>query len=372
MPTQRASSDAAVARHLLRERTGQQHVILAGRGSAAIYATLRALDFHDRDVLIPANTCYIVLWAVLQSGNRPRLVDIDPNTGNLSAETLARCGIERPAVLIPAHMYGLPAPMESIMAWTREHGAFALEDAALALASAADGRPTGAWGDAAVFSFGPGKIADAELGGALVTDDDQLAGEVKRILGEMPLYDDRTAALNRQWLELYWPLHQFDIATPRLSSLYPALFELYGEITRYRLPNAAWRPLRASLGHLGGEIDHRRALAQRYDDGLADLPVTRFDRPDGATLWCYPLRAAANRRDTLLQTLWSEQIFEATRWYPSLQPMAAALAPDVAQTPTPFADQMAAEIINLPLAPETTQADVEVIVETVRGFFASE
>ncbi len=370
MPTRRAQSAFAAAecRRLLRDRIGRQRVLLAGRGSAAIDATLRALDFRDRDVLIPANTCYIVLWSVLQSGNRPRLVDVDPETGNLSVETLDRCGVEQPAAVIPAHMYGLPAPMASVSAWARERGVFVLEDAALALGSMADGRPTGAWGDAAVFSFGPGKIADAGLGGALLTDDERLAVEVERLLGAMPPYDGRLAALNRQWLELYWPLHQFE-STPRLPSIYPTLFEIYGDITRYRLPESTARDLRHALGQLDAEVAHRADLARVYDEQLNPLPARLFERPRETNLWRYPLRVAADRRDALLQALWDAQIFDATRWYPSLQPMLAALAPDTPSTPTPAADQMAAEIVNLPLAPDTSREDVERVIEIIRGFF---
>ncbi len=373
MPPRRTASDFAAAecRRLLRARSGRQRVTLAGRGSAAIYAVLRALDLRGRAVLIPANTCYLVLWAVLQSGNQPCLVDIDSRTGSISAATLDRCPVERPAAVIPAHMYGLPAPMASICTWARERGAFVLEDTALALASTVEGRPAGAWGDAAVFSFGPGKIADAGLGGALATDDSRLADEVERLIGAMPRYDDRLAALNRQWLELYWPLHQFETVTPRLTSIYPTLFALYGEITRCRLPTTAARLLSESLDRLDAEIGHRAELARMYDERLADLPVTPFDRPADTTLWCYPLRAAANRRDDLLQTLWAEQLFEATRWYPSLQPMLAALAPDAASTATPEADQMGAEIVNLPLSPATSHADAERVIEVIQDFFKS-
>lgn len=372
MPTQRRAQSAFAAaecRRLLRERIGRSRVVLAGRGSAAIYATLRALDLHERDVLLPANTCYIVLWAVLQSGNRPHPVDVEPLTGNLSAETLDRCGVERPALVIPAHMYGLPAPMASICTWAKKRGVFVLEDAALALGSTADGRPAGAWGDASVFSFGPGKIADAGLGGALLTDDERLTVEVERILGELPPYADRLAALNRQWLELYWPLHQFETETPRLASIYPTLFELYGDITRYRLPDSTARDLRRALGQLDAESAHRAALARLYDQQLKELPIQLFERPTDTNLWRYPLRITADRRDALLQALWDAQIFDATRWYPSLQPMLAALAPDRPSTPTPAADRIAAEIVNLPLSPETSRADVERIIEIVGAFF---
>ena len=71
----------------------------------------------------------------------------------------------------------------------------------------------------------------------------------------------------------------------------------------------------------------------------------------------------------MLQTLWAAGALDVTRWYPSLQPMRAALAPDAPQTTTPHADRLASEIVNLPLSGETTVAEAQRIVEVVRRFF---
>ncbi len=351
----------AESKRLLRQRTGRAHALLVGRGAAALWATITALDLHDRPVLLPANSCYIVLWAVLQSGNQPHLVDIDPLTGNISAATLDRCAIEHPAVLIPTHMYGLPAPMSAICAWAQQRGAFVIEDAALALGTQVEGRPAGSWGNASILSFGAGKIADAGNGGALLTDDSALSREVERVLADLPLWNRSLERLNHQWLEIYWPLHQFEAENPHLPELYPALFRIYESITRYRLPDAHWKKLRAELGSLDDNLAHRAEVAHRYDAKLAADSVLRtLQRPDGAILWRYPL--IVPHRDALLQALWSEGIFEATRWYPSLQTMRAALAPDLPTAETPAADQMADEIVNLPLTDQAERA-IEVILD---------
>ncbi|HVU11403.1 MAG TPA: DegT/DnrJ/EryC1/StrS family aminotransferase, partial [Phototrophicaceae bacterium] len=335
---------------LLRARTGRTHVVLTGRGATAIWATLRALDLHDQPILIPANTCYIVLWAILHSGNQPYLADIDPLTGNVTAQTLDQSGV-RPAVIIPAHMYGIPAPLTAISAWARENGAFVMEDAALTVPTLTSAS------DATIYSFGREKIIDADGGGALVTDDARLAAEVERALADLPVWNDRLEKLNQQWLQLYWPLHLFEGETPRLSELYPTLFDLYGTITRARLRD--WSNLRGALASLDASLALRRELADRYDRRFASTPVRRLMRPSNTVLWRYPILVPSDLRDHLLEFLWSEGVLGATRWYPSLQPMRRALASDLPTTPTPDADQFAAQIINLPLAPATTHADVD-------------
>lgn len=359
----------AVSRRLLRQRTGRAHALLAGRGAAAILATLTALDLRSRPVLIPANTCYIVLWAVLQSGNLPYLVDVDSNTANLSRETLEQCGVENPAVLIPAHMYGLPAPMREITDWARKRGVLVIEDAALALGAAADGKPAGSWGDVSIFSFGAGKTADAGFGGALLTDDTALAGEIGRVLAALPPWSERLQALNRQWLEIYWALHQFESDTPRLAALYPTLFDIYGEIVGCKATH--WRDLPPVLGRLDANLAHRAELAALYDEALASVQARPLLRPTGSVLWRYPLLVPPDHRNPLLDALWGAGILDATRWYPSLQPMHSALAPDLPRMPTPNADRLAAEIINLPLSLDTTRQNAARTAQVIVEYFAA-
>jgi len=372
---------AAEARRMLRQRSGRAHAILSGRGAAAIYAVLRALDLHDRLVLIPANTCYIVLWAVILSGNQPMLVDVDPLTGNVSRETLERCAAPNPAVVIPAQMYGIPAQMAAICAWAREKGVFVIEDAALTVAPSLEGendrqsdrhtftQPDDVTDGVSILSFGAGKIIDVDGGGALLVSDERHAAEIERVLSGLPIWTERLSQLNRQWLEIYWALHQFETDTPRLTELYPTLFSIYGEIVRCRLPESHWRDLPDALRGLDANLSHRAEIARLYDQRLNVEPLRTLARPDGAALWKYPLLVPRDQRDGLLRSLWEAQIFEATRWYPSLQAMQSALAPDVSNAPTPAADQLAAEIINLPLAPETDRAIAGKVIEVILRYF---
>ncbi|NUQ06163.1 MAG: DegT/DnrJ/EryC1/StrS family aminotransferase, partial [Anaerolineae bacterium] len=312
---------------VLRRRTSRAAALLLGRAAAGIWAALRAFDAADRPVLIPANTCYIVLWAVLQAGARPVLVDADPDTGMITPVSLdaALDSLELrqpPAAVIPCHLYGLPAPMRAICAWAKRHGARVIEDAAQAFGGAADDSPVGAWGDASVFSFGSGKILDLDLGGALMTDDAALSDAIAALLADLPLYDETLAQRDAQWLDLYWALHQHDAANSDLAALHAPLFVLYRSLTHYRAPAHTWRAAPAAFEALPANLAHRAALADEYDAQFAALPGVRIlPRTPGAALWKYPLRVPAADRDMLLRHLWASGVAEATRWYPSLQAM---------------------------------------------------
>lgn len=349
----------------LRTLTGREQAVLAGRGAAAIWAALKAWGCEGREVLIPANTCYIVLWAVLRSGCRPRLIDIASPLRPSTLEPLP-ADTSQAAAIIPAHLYGLPAPMGELCAWARQRGLYVIEDAALALGGEVEGRPAGGWGDAAILSFGLGKVVDHQLGGALVTDDPVLAQEVRRLLEDAPLLDDDLLRLANQWHGLYWPLHQYESSTPGLLDLYPRLFDLYSAITVYRLVDSDWEGLAERLEALPADRERRVRLAGRYDAELAGLPVTRLERPAAGILWKYPVLVEPGQRDAVLEALWSAGQHEVTRWYPSLQPMAGALAPAVNQPPTPQADQLGAMIINLPLHPGVEAAQIAAICAVIR------
>jgi dTDP-4-amino-4,6-dideoxygalactose transaminase len=325
--------------------------------------------YANRTILLPANTCYIVLWAVLHSGNRPVLVDVEPDTANLSVATLERTNVENAAAIIPTHMYGLSAPMESICAWAKAQGIFVIEDAALALGAQADGRAAGSWGNTAVLSLGLGKIVDHQVGGALATNDEKLATEISRALANLPTWDDALLDLTNQWNNLYWALHQYEDRHPRLLSVYPPLYDIYRPLVAYQLPPAEWDDLPDALRRLDNNLAHRAQMTALYDSYLHGLPVRRLVRPAGSIFWRYPLLVAPEQRDGLLADLWEHGIHDATRWYPSLRYMTSALAPDIAQAPTPNADLLGASVINLRVDPGVDAAHGERAAKISKRFF---
>jgi dTDP-4-amino-4,6-dideoxygalactose transaminase len=338
----------------LTDLTHRRHALLTGRAAAGIFAALVALGLRGQVVGIPANTCYIVLWAVLRAGCTPLLLDIAPATGSLPAHP--QLYGHTLAAIVPCHLYGIPMPMAALCAWAAARGIIVIEDAALALGATVDGKPAGAWGDISVLSFGMGKIVDHGVGGAVLTDDARLSAEVARVLDTMPLWDDHLIDLTNQWNALYWALHQYDDRNSRLPSLYPALYEIYAQLVTYRLGSAEWGGLETRLLGIDADRAGRLALAAEYDALLPMLNFNTIPRSDGATLWKYPLLVDAPRRDDLLAALWGAGIHDSTRWYPSLQTMCAALCPDVPQPPTPYADSFAAHIINLELSQSSLQS----------------
>src|SRR5512136_1896349 len=135
-----------------------RHCIGVGNGLEALHLILRAMEIGPGDeVIVPANT-YIASWlAVSYAGALPVPVEPDERTYNLDASRIEAAITERTKAVIPVHLYGQPADMDPICEVARRHGLRVIEDAAQAHGARYGGRRTGTMGDAAGFSFYPGK-----------------------------------------------------------------------------------------------------------------------------------------------------------------------------------------------------------------------
>lgn len=167
---------------------GTTHCVGVANGLDALTLTLRAWMELGRlqpgdEVIVPANTYIASILAISANGLKPVLVEPDARSFNMSPAS-ARAAITRKTrVILPVHLYGQLADMHSIMELARNNGLLVLEDAAQAHGAAIGGKKAGSWGDAAGFSFYPGKNLGA-LGdaGAITTNDTELA-QTLRALG---------------------------------------------------------------------------------------------------------------------------------------------------------------------------------------------
>lgn len=219
---------------------GVKHCIGLGNGLEALHLILRAYEIGDEDeVIVPANT-YIATWlAITYAGARPVPVEPDPFTYNMDPAGIETAITSRTRAIMPVHLYGQPADMDSILDIARLHNLIVIEDAAQAHGALYKTRKAGALGDVAGWSFYPGKnlgaMGDA---GAVTTDDDSLADRVRvlRNYGSRVKYHNEVKGFNS-----------------RLDPLQAAF-------------------LRVKLTRLDEWNSRRKTLAGRYLEALADVP----------------------------------------------------------------------------------------------------
>lgn len=158
---------------------GVRHCVGVANGTEAITIALRALGVEPGDeVVLPSFTFYATAEATVAAGAIPVFCDVDPATFNVTRATVEACLSERTRAIVPVHLFGLPAPVDELTAL----GPPVLEDAAQAIGARLHGRRAGALGAAATFSFFPSKnLGGLGDGGAIATDDDEVAATARRL-----------------------------------------------------------------------------------------------------------------------------------------------------------------------------------------------
>jgi perosamine synthetase len=151
--------------------SGTRYAIAMSSGTAALHAIMAAQDLkRDDEVIVPANTFASTANAVLYVGAKPVLADCDPETFNVTSETIERCTSEKTKVVMVTHVGGNPCEMDPIIALCKERGLTLSEDAAHAAGSTYRGKRCGALSWAAAFSLYATKVVTSAEGGILGTD----------------------------------------------------------------------------------------------------------------------------------------------------------------------------------------------------------
>lgn len=153
---------------------GKAYGIALSNGTVALELALRALGVGEGDEVIVASRSYVASAScVLMVGAKPIFADIERDSGNISASTVAPLINSKTKAIIPVHIGGWPCEMQGIMSLANQHGLKVIEDCAQAHGAIAQGKPVGAWGHAAIFSFCQDKIiSTGGEGGMLLLDDE--------------------------------------------------------------------------------------------------------------------------------------------------------------------------------------------------------
>ena len=311
---------------------GVRHVVGVANGTDAITIALRALGVQPGDeVIVPSFTFYATAEAIVTAGARPVVCDVDPDTRNVTADTVRAVLTSRTKAIIAVDLFGLPAPTPDLRT---EFGVPVLEDAAQAAGGSLHGRRAGSLGDAATFSFYPSKnLGCFGDGGAIATDDDDVA-EMARTLRFHGSRDKRT-------------------------------FEYVGYNSRLDELQAAI--LRVLLPHLDRWCDGRRAAAAAYADaGLHEhlgLPVV----PDGAKPAWHLYVATHADADRLIAALPDAGV-QARAYYRTPLHRQAAMTPYAYGTrPLTATEELARTTIALPMSPVLREAQAAEVVAAVAG-----
>jgi dTDP-4-amino-4,6-dideoxygalactose transaminase len=321
------------------EYCGAAHCIGVASGLDALRVALRALDIGPGDeVIVPANTFLATLEAVSQVGARPVPVDVSPADYNIDPEAVEAAVDARTRAVLPVHLYGQLADMVAIHRIAAAHGLSVVEDACQAHGATRDLLHAGAAGDAAAFSFYPGKnlgaFGDA---GALVTGSAEI---------------DRRARSLREHGQTRKYVHGEIGYTARLDTIQAVALLL--KLPALDAANAQRRAAAATY----------RSLLDGFGDGV--LPPVA---PGSEPVWhLYELRTS--HRDALAGHLRERGIATGLH-YPQVAPLSRAYSDlGYALGSFPVSEALARELLSLPIFPGITEAQLAAVADGIRSFFA--
>jgi dTDP-4-amino-4,6-dideoxygalactose transaminase len=316
---------------------GIAHAIGVNSGTSALHLALIAAGIGPGDkVLVPSYTFVATAWGVLYVGATPVFCDIEEKSANIDLADAERRLDAAVKAIIPVHLYGQPANMAGVMAFAARHRLVVIEDAAQAIGARFDGRCVGTFGLCGCYSFYPAKnLGAAGEAGLIVTADEVIAQRLRAL---------RHHAQSERYVHTELGFN-------------------------YRMEGMQGLILGHKLPLLDGWTDSRRSLAQAYHKRLAGLPLTLPQVVhDDHVFHLYVVRS--KDRDRLRSYLQRAGI-ETGLHYPiplHAQPALARYAGE--QRGFPVTDRWARQCLSLPLFVGMTEAQVELVCETIRRFFA--
>ncbi|AQM68240.1 dTDP-3-amino-3,6-dideoxy-alpha-D-galactopyranose transaminase [Vibrio campbellii] len=317
---------------------GVKHAIGVANGLDALILVFRAWKEMGKlvdgdEVIVPANTYIASILAITENKLVPVLVEPDLDTYNLTKEGVEAVITPRTKAILPVHLYGLISPMPEIMQLAKKHNLLVLEDCAQAHGALIAGKKAGSWGDAAGFSFYPGKNLGA-LGdaGAITSNDDELAQTLRAL---------RNYGSHKKYENLYQGVNS------RLDEIQAAM-------------------LRVKLHHLDIETSRRQEIARRYraeiNNPLVILPKVENEAEH---VW-HLFVVRCEQRDTL-QCWLSQQGVQTLVHYP-IPPHKQTAYSELNHLSKPITEMVHKQVISLPLDPTMDTEAVNQVIQLVNEF----
>jgi len=320
---------------------GAAGAVGVANGTDALTLAMKAFGVGPEDEVVTVSNTFIATGeAILLNAARPVFVDVDPDTFTMDPTLLEAAITEQTKLIVPVHLYGHPADMTAIMAVAKRHGIPVLEDAAQAHGAEVGGRRAGTLGDAACFSFYPGKNLGAYGDAGMVVSND---GDFMARLRQLANHGSGKAKYE----------HLVAGTNSRLDTLQAAV-------------------LRVKLASLDEWNRERRERVTAYSRALADIPsVERPSEAPGVTSAWHLYTIRLPRRDALQERLAGLGVATAVH-YPRpihLQPAMALSGGKPGDLPV--SERLSGEVLSLPLYPELPFEAIEEIAAEVRSFRAA-
>ena len=316
---------------------GTQHCIGVANGLDALILVLRAWKELGKlkegdEFIVPANTYIASILAITENRLKPVLVEPDINTYNIDPKLIEQAITPKTKAILAVHLYGQLADMPAILDIAQRNNLLVLEDAAQAHGASLNGRKAGNWGDAAGFSFYPGKNLGA-LGdaGAVTTNDEELAQAIRAI---------SNYGSHKKYENLYQGVNS------RLDEMQAAL-------------------LRIKLQYLDSETQRRREVANAYLIGIENQSIVLPIQREQNNVW--HLFVIRSQKREALQALLAQQGIQTLIHYP-IAPHKQAAYRDWANKSYPTTETIHEQVLSLPMSSVMSDAQVQNTIAVINNY----
>jgi len=318
---------------------GTMYGIGVGSGTEALHLALMACGVKKGDeVITVANTCVPTVSAITLAGAKPVLIDIDPVTYTMNPALIEERITEKTKAILPVHLYGQCADMDPILEIARCHNLKVVEDCAQAHGSKYKGKMAGSMGDAGAYSFYPSKNLGAYGdAGMVVTNNPDIAEKLRmlRNYGEERRYYHKIKGLNS-----------------RLDEIQAAI-------------------LHAKLSMLDKDNQRRREIAQNYTNSLADINGLVTPKENMNRYHTYHLYVVRVRQRPIFQEFLLSRGIETLIHYPvPIHRQKSYKECLIQEKYLPVTDTQASQIVSLPIYPDLTDQQINVVINAIRDFFS--
>jgi dTDP-4-amino-4,6-dideoxygalactose transaminase len=336
---------------------GGLHAISVNSATAGLHLALESLGIGPGDdVIVPTLTFTATAEVVRYLGARPVFVDVEPDRMTLSVDAVAAALTPQTRAIVPVHYAGLACDMDGLQALAQRHGLRVVEDAAHAFPTRYKGRLVGTLdSDITVFSFYANKTMTTGEGGMVVTRDPDLAKRVRvmRLHGISQDAFDRYVSQKPAWY-----------------------YEVVAAGFKYNLTDIASAIGIQQLRKIDRFAARRAVLAQRYDEGLAGLPLHLPARPGGTDTHAWHLyvvrltRDAPLGRDALIAELARRGIGTSVHFIPLHRQPYWRDTYDLSPSRFPVAEACYPNMLTLPLYTKMSDADQDRVIECLAELLA--
>lgn len=300
----------------------RRYCILTGNGTSALCTIFGLISPERPKILLPSMMCLNPMLAVNYAGKIPVFADVLEKDATINPEIVEDM-LEKDkeiGAVLAVHLFGNPADLKSLSRICNAHNVMLIEDLAQAFGGkCSKGRLLGEIGECSVLSFGYSKILDAGGGGAILTDDADLAKRARAMSAGFSDQSDKYQSLEVTYKKLFYTLWEYGQNDSRFYALFDVFPSLFKELHLYGTSDFYAKKIIDILQDIDEEVDMRRSIAEFYETSLKGISNITFFSPDtGYAPWRFSFRIDQKIRQRVLDNVRAAG-FDISSWYPSIE-----------------------------------------------------